>query len=547
MKNLLKFKSLLLVSVIAMMCFSGCNEEEDLGNPDRLFRPILKEKIVGYTWFRLVWDKYEDVKSYEIDISTDSFKTIMRTEVTDSAAVTIRNLEFDTPYQIRIKSVGETMLSSGSPIESRYNILDDITTLDFPTLLLAPASTDIIDNSVWLKWTKTDMVYTRIDVMQGGKNEFFKSVPLTAQDNEAGGKIITGLSPETTYYFKIYVNDEYKGKKMAKTAKSQVFEGDVVDLRDYSPEASLSLISQAFIDSLAVAHPAGMNLILAGGTVYNTTTILIPVKMNIVTGLSFKGKAIIAMDNNFAVPASVTVDQVRFEKIFFTEGPNKPKTSSNYGGTYLFNFNQANGNLKNLVLENCDVKYKRGGIRMQTTATIDKISINNCLFDSIAGYGIINNGNDASYIGDITVKNTSILHAEKVFVGGKALGINSLTVENVTICYSPTVSTTNYFFDYNGNAIPGGLTVKNSLFGKPGMATVHGMRSACTNISIINNYKTSDLQWTLNATTQLPNAPIDDLTDLGKTTDEVFEAPASSNYKVSLPVLKGKIGDPRWW
>lgn len=546
MRNLFKFNSLLIGLIFSLIWLSSCNRDESLGNPDRLFRPIVKEKIVGQTWFRLIWDKYEGVKSYEIDLSVDSFKTIYRTVETDSTAVTVKDLDFDTKYQVRIKSIGSVLLPSGSPIQSAYFISEDITTLDFPTYLTNITSSNIIDNSVWVKWTQSDLVYSRIDVYEG-RETFVKSIPLTLADNEALGKIITGLKPETTYYFKIFSGEEYKGKKSATTAVSQIFEGDIVDLRNFTEEESLMMINQAFIDSISAVHPNGLNLILSGGTKYVTTTILIPVKMNIVTGLSFKGKAIIAVDANFAVPASTTVDEIRFEKIFFTEGPNKPKTSSNYGGTYLFNFNQANGNLKSLVLENCDVKYKRGGIRMQTTSTIDKIYINNCLFDSIAGYGVINNGNDASYIGDIVVKNTTIVNAEKVFVGGRALGINSIDVENITVCYSPAVSTTNYFFDYNNNTIPGGLKIINSLFGKPGTTTVHGMRSACNDISVLNSFKTSDLQWTLNATTQLPNAPIADLVDLGKTTDETFVAPTSSKFKVKLTALIGQVGDPRWW
>lgn len=546
MKNLIKIKSLLAVLLLSLIWFASCNQEEDLGSPDRLFRPIVKERIVGQTWFRLVWDKFEGVKSYEIDLSIDSFKTVLRTEVTDSAAITIENLDYDTQYQVRIKSIGEMLNAAGNPLESKYYIVEDVTTEDFPTFLTNISANSIIDNSIWVKWTKSDIVYTRIDVYEG-RDTFVKSITLTAADNEAAGKIISGLKPETTYFFRIYEGEEYKGKKSASTTTPQVFEGNVVDLRNFSDEESYGIISQQFIDSVATLYPDGFNLVLAGGTTYATTTILVPVKMNMVTGLSLRGKAIVAMDNNFAVPGSTDVDEIRFENIFFTEGPNKPKTSSNYGGTYLFNFNQANGNLKSLVLENCDVKYKRGGIRMQTTAKIDNVTINNCLFDSIAGYGIINNGNDASYIGDILVKNSTIVNAEKVFVGGRMLGINSIKVENITVCYSPYVSTTNYFFDYNNNTVPGGITILNSLFGKPGVATVHGMRTASTNITVQNSFKTSDLLWTLNASTQMPNAPIADLEDLGKTTDEVFAAPTQSNFKVSLPLLVGKVGDPRWW
>lgn len=546
MRNTIQFKSLLLFILIGSAFFISCNDEKFLGNPNRLFRPIVKKATYSGTWINLQWDRYTGAISYEIQLSVDSFKTILRTDRTDSTIHLVSGLDYDTHYQIRMRSIGDSILSTGDTIRSDYYTLPDITTLDYPTFLTAPTSSDVIDNSIRVKWTVNSIVYTRIDVMVT-KDSVYKSVTLDANDNQAGMKIISGLQPATSYYVKIFQNNNYMGKKIFKTSNSQVFSGDIVDLRNYSNDVSTTLITQTFIDSISAAHPNGLNLILSGGTVYNITVGLqIPVSMNIVTGLSFNGKAILAMDGSFCVKAATNVGKLRFEKVFFSEGPTKLKTSGYYGATYALNFNQPGGNLDSLVLENCYLKYKRGAIRMQTTCSIKTMIIDNCFIDSIAGYGVINNGNDGSYIGDILVRNSTIAHSEKVFVGGKALGINSITLQNITTCYSPT-TTTNYILDYNGNTIPGGITITNSLFGAGGAATANGMRSSCANITITNSYRATDLTWTLNTAGTDFVAPINDLVDFGAATNVIFADPTHSNFKVTDPKLVSKIGDPRWW
>ena len=545
MKRLFNFNILFLVSAMVSLFVASCKDDAVELSADRLFRPLVDSTVVSTTWIRMVWQQYKDAKSYEVDLSADTFKTILRSQKTTDPRFTFSQLDFDTKYQIRVRSVGSKLVSSSDTIRSGYTITH-VSTLDYPTLLVAPTSADIIDQSVKLKWTSSSLVYTRIDVLTD-INTVYKSVDLTNADNAAGEKIVSGLQPNTSYIFKIFSADGYKGKKTAKTAAAQVFEGDVVDLRLFSDEKALSILTQTFVDSLATAHPNGFNLVLSGGATYTLPGIILPVSMNVVTGLSFKGKAVIAVNGNFNVKASTTLASLKFDKIFFTQGnvAGKLKTDANFGGTYLVNMNLADGNIGNLAFSNCDIKYKRGVVRMQASANIAAVTITNCVFDSIGGYGIVNNANDLSSIGDISVKNSSILHSSALFVCGKAKGINSLTLENTTLCFSPNLNS--YMFDYTGNAIPGGLTIKNSLFGVGNGATVNGIRSNCSNITITNCYKTSDLQWTMKTDLSGPNAPITDFADLGKTTAQIFSNTSQSNYKVTDAALVNKVGDPRWW
>jgi len=560
MKNIYNFKTIFFSVALCTVLFVSCKDTEFFGSADRLFRPIIKTATYNGTWIKLNWDRYTGAKTYELNLSVDSFKTVLRDIRIDSTSYTFTNLNYDTKYQIRIRSFGDSLRANGDTIKSEYYIVQDITTLDYPTKLVTPTSSDIIDNSVRLFWSQSNAVYTRIDVAVK-RDSLVESVNLTSADNLAGVKIIKGLKPSTTYYLKIYQGDAYMGKKVVTTVAAQIFDGDVVDLRTYSDDKSKTLLSQAFMDSISAVHTSGFNLILSGGTSYTIGTILVSTNINVVTGLSFNGKAIMAVNGGFGVAASKTLDKVRFEKVFFTEGnaAGKLRTDANYGGSYLFNFNQSAGNVTKLVLEGCDVKYKRGVIRMQAASTISNILINNCLCDSIGGYGVINNANDASKIGDIVVSNSTFAHADKLFTGGKLLGINSINISNITTYCSPIAS--GYFLDYSSNAVPGGVSITNSLFG-PGFAAatsstpytigsaVNGYRfstTAAPSVSISGCYKTSDLTWAVNATTLVVTAPITDFIDLGATSASIFGDVTKSNYTVKDSRLAKKIGDPRWW
>ena len=547
MKNI-NFRKLILISSIFTLFFTSCKQDEDFLLADRLFRPIVKTSTISGTWIKIEWDKYKGAKSYELELSTDTFKTILRSNRTDSTRFIFTNLEFDTKYQIRYRSVGDSIVASGDTIRSAYSIVN-LATIDYPTYLKTPESADIIDKSIRVKWNVTSLVYTRFDIMVS-KDSVYKSVTISANENATGEKIISGLQPTTTYYVKIFDETGYKGKKVIKTVSSQVFEGDVVDLRDLTDDIALNKLSQLYFDSLATVYPNGFNLILSGGTKYKVPTINMPVSVNIVTGLSFKGKAVMAVNGSIGVKAATTVPSIKMEKLFFTEGTDagKLRTDANFGGTYLFNLNQANGNVDNVVIENCEIKYKRGAFRIQTTSTVGLLTINNCIFDSIGGYGIVNLDNAGAMVTDLVLKNSTFLHYDGYLCRNikSTVQPNSIKVENITSCFAPASG--RYFFELTDRTYPGGIILKNSIFGsvKDAATTVNGLRSASTNVTVDNCFKTSDLVWAVAVGATAPTFPID-CTELGKTSAEIFADPATGNYKVSLSSLVNKAGDPRWW
>lgn len=544
MKNISKF--LFVVSAMAMTLgnFTSCDPEETLEPAPRLFRPssILLES--GGNWIQAVWLKIKGASNYQLEISRDSFLTIDKTAETTEPRYIFEDLQWDVTYQVRIKCIGED-------ITSEYFVCEDVVVADFPTKLVNIATDDIIDNSVIVRWTNQTEPYTTLKVYTES-DSLVKTVTLTAEEYAVGSKVISGLSAGKDYKVMAFVGDEYLGKKRFTTKPAQDFGQNVIDLRSLIPDSAYTKLTQLFMDSVCNANSGQkFTIVLDGGVKYKIPTLNVSKNVDLVitTGLSFAGNAIMVVNSNFGIMAAETVNSITISNVIFIDGVDagKKKTDANYGGTYLFNFNQAGGNLNSLLLSGCDIRYKRGVVRLQTTATLNTVTIENCLIDSIGGYGIVNIDNAASTVLDIVVKNSTISHADKIFVGSKpTISPNSLTMENVTTCFAPSSGV--YIADFNGKAVPGGITLKKCLFGmgKDGLG-INGVRSSNAPLTVDQCYRASDLIWYSAAGAVAPASPLNDVLDCGLTTAALFASPATINYKITAPSLVNKIGDPRWW
>ncbi len=528
-----------LTILLLSATFVACENEDDLGSADRLFRPVVSKTSYGMTWIRMEWDKYEGVVGYNVQLSTDSFTTILQDVVTDTTFYRFDDLEYDTDYYIRIKSVGETL-------ESRYYENEVIRTADYPTKIKSISSSNVIDTQVKVSWT--DVNYDSLVVISG--DTIFKSVPITEEVNANKEIIIRALEPLSSYYVAGYIGGAYQGKRGFTTIAPQVFDGEVLDLRGYSDEESYSLLTQTFFDELAVTYPDGVNVVLSGGTKYELSGgILFSSPINLITGYTVNGRAIVEVSGNFDLPAATAINgNVRLESITFTDHPSKPRTAdSNYGGTYLMNISGSGSSLDSLIIESCDIRYKRGLLRIKTDAAINHIVINNCFIDSIAGYGVVNLDASGIVTQSITVSNSTVAHTQ-LFVRTEKMTatLGKFTLSNVTTYGTPKDA--NYFFRLG--AIEE-ATVTNCLFGYT--AEVEGFYGGlnATNSTISNNFKTSDCTWkAILGTDGLPTGeyknPIE-AEDLGADSYSIFANPDMLDYTVSLSKLVDKIGDPRWW
>lgn len=538
MKNIIKIKHTLLVLIAVMISFVACDDKDDYGTPERLFRPVIKETSYSGTWIRAEWDRYEGAKSFNLELSTDSFATILRSVETDTIFYLFEDLEYDTDYQLRIQAVG-------SGITSKFFVNETIKTSDYPTKLTTPSSADVIDKKARIRWE--DDSYDSLVVFVD--NEWFSKVDVSPADNEKGQIVISSLEPETNYVVRAYSEGNYMGKKQFRTSVEEVFEGNIVDLRDLDSEESYTKINADYISELEALYPEGVTVVLAGGVTYEIkSTIKFTTPFRFITGLSLDGFAKMQISANFDVLGDAQISKLYFQKIVFTDHPDKPRTDGHYGGTYLFNFDGGGARVGELLFDNCDIRYKRGVVRAKAGATIERFIMHNCFVDSIGGYGIFNLDHDASFADDIIIKNSTFAYCEKFIAARKTPHINSILLENITVYKVPN-GTGDYYMDLENKTVPGGVTVKNSIFGPSIGATSHGIRfskEVNVDVTVDKSYSTSDQAWTPNAETGMPANPID-LEKLSKSSAEIFANPAELDFTIIDASLKNKAGDPRWW
>ena len=552
------------------VAFIGC-KDEDLTGPSRLFRPVLKSDniVTGMTtdtvpFIKVTWDKYTDANQYVVKaVAADGTDSVSIT--TDSISCTFTNLKFDTEYNIKIHSVNTT-----NGLESK-DYVANVTTPDFPTQLLNISSTNIIDTQVRLLWSRfnsqgSPTVYDTIKVYNALTNAIEISSAVTSDELASGSKIIRNLHPQTSYRVEAFHAGKYNGKKLFTTTASESYSGLVIDLRGLTADDSYKYFSVNTgslylnkVDSIVKANPdQNITFVLQGGVTYRLPTLSVPStagRVKFVTGLSLSGMASFAVSGNFDAPASAVVGGIDFQKLFFTDAPleGKAKTAdANYGGTYIFNLSGPGSNIKSITFDNCVVKYKRGVLRCKDAAVVDTFKVNNCVFDSIANYGITSADFATCKITNIIVKNSTFSSCQVLFGGTKQASspINTIDIENNTFVYC--IANGGYLFNYSGCTV-NNFILKNCVFGVSGKTPsdplTTGVRGWSGTVSPMADgcYFTNDYLWQINVATGVPYAQISGTT-LSTNTVQTFEAPAKSDFKViSNELKKLKAGDPRWY
>lgn len=564
--------NLIVLSVIvtaSIAIFSSCSDD-NLSAATRLFRPVLSDDDIvtgldadSSAYITLTWDNYSDANQYVVKIVA-SDGSDSATITTDSVECTFSNLEYVTEYNIYIHSANtETGLVS-------KDFTATTVTPDYPTELNSISTANIIDTQVRVTWSTTNSdnvstVYDTLKVYNVADDSLISATPVTSDELEAGSMIIRNLSPETGYRVEAYNNGKFKGRKSFMTTASESYDGLVFDLRGMDDDSSYKYLSTGtangatnVIDSIVQANPnQDITFVLQGGVTYRLPTLTLSTTttgtLKFVTGLTLNGNANFAVSGNFDVASSVTIGGLNFEKVFFTEAPleGKGKTSdSYYGSTYLFNLSGTGAEIKSVDFTNCSIKYKRGICRIKAANVIDTFTIDNCIIDSISGYGITNCDNASAKILTTNVSNSTFSNCDKLFVNTKcSTGTQVVKVANSTFVYCGTDKS--YLFDYNGCTISS-FAISYCLFGRPGTMTlgtltngVYGWRGN-TSPNCSDCYYTSDCNWVVGTDGTLTN-PISG-TELDTDTPSTFESPTTSDFTIISSALKKLvIGDSRWY
>lgn len=533
----------LIVFLVGVSILLSCKEDEEVYPRTRLFMPVLNEDL--YSENNTIIVNMGDMKSalsYTLEVSRDSFETVLYTIETDTNYVVVseentgEELLWYTIYQVRA-----TAHADDSEYDSKISDFGSVRTQKYPSNMGAPSNFDVTDTRARVYWTQSGAEITKI-VVYGIDDERFETplfeFEVTDEDREALEKIISGLTPSTEYQIALYSEDELRGWEIYET-KPIFYSGDPNDLIDLygidDPEILADTLAQI---------PEGKIVVLEGGRTYITSDFAFDKSVLIRAGYSFTPSLpIIECSANFNIVASSTIDSIVFRDVRF-EG--------DFGGSYVFNIDQS-GSIGEILFDGCEMHSLRGITRIKGgTGTLDKYSIVNSIADSINGYGVISMDTEGWTAGDILLENSTFSKCQYFVVS--RTNTNSLTIESCTINEAPEQG--RQMLRWRGsdgnNDITNGVSIKNTIWGhgwdmtESGTYAVDGYDGlGNTNFSVVNTYATSDFE-VASGKDEIPGFPS---YDYSGTADDLWEDPYTTldfDFEDTGFAGKGNTGDPRW-
>jgi len=522
-------KKLIYILTVLLIVMAACKKNDDLGEAPRLFRPVLKEDLVSEgNWIKASWQAVKGANSYTAEISTDTFKTITASLVVDTNYVLFENLKWEKLYQVQVKANAEdTTRNSG------ISSLGVIKTARFPTILNIPALSEVNDNSVKVSWTNGGAAVTDIKILLAADSSIAATATLDATDIANAYKVISGLNASTAYTIFLYSGTTVRG--WADFTTKVALTGSLIDLRN------ITGVPGILADTIPDVASGSIILLKRGETYNIDATTYLDKTLTFLAGddLMNPDKPVIYMPANFNITSGSVIDSIVFNDVILR--------GSSYSSKYVFNINTA-CTIGKIRFENCQAEIFRGVVRTQSQpAIINAFEVNNCIVDSIAGYGLLTIDVTTSKADVITVTNSTFYKMEKVITSKN--NSTSVLVENCTFNEAPAGSGSAYYIDYGTsgtNNVTDGITVNNCIFGigkitSTGGLTVKDVRAnEATVINTSNNYRTSDH---LSAGNDFPG-----IITYTKTAAQLWQDPSAGDFKIIDNSFPGRntTGDPRW-
>lgn len=542
-----------MISSITLMI--GCKEEE-VYPETRLFMPVLNEDLQSVDNTIIVdLARMKKAVSYTLEVSRDTFQTIDYTIESDTNYIEINEelldgdpLFWNMLYQLRVTAHAED-----PQYDSKVSDLGNVRTKPFPTILKNPASYDIIDVTVLVKWETSGSgePVTAVKVFAG--SDLKLTTPLLEvdvdEDEQAEGvKMVEGLTPSTTYQVAIYSGETLRGWVEYTTLVADIdpTSAGVVDIREDES-------AQAVVNAVASAAD-GSIILVKRGVKYDmpTTAINKSITIRAAYGFGAKKAQLYNTNGNWNIAGGSTIDHIRFVDLELRGG--------NIGGTYVFNPATDNISVSEIVFENCTINTMRGIMRIRNNnVVIDHYKIINCLVDSLGGYGIFTADTDpngppstTARVNNIVLQNSTFNHVQAGITSRNSS--QSILIEGCTFSNMITTESSNYIINYRGsegnNDVTNGITIKNSIFGpgwNSGGTTTNNIRGKnglpSTPITVLNTYATND--WAFVSGYEIAGLP--SATYAGPQA-QLWVDPAHSDFNISDQSFSGRYsaGDPRW-
>ncbi|WP_435133569.1 DUF4957 domain-containing protein [Formosa sp. A9] len=502
--HIYKIKALILSCLAMVLCYACSNDDDQTYDRTRLFGPVLNEDLYAIDNTVIVdIAKFKDAVNYTVEVSRDSFATIEYTIKTDTSFVVVdkatvgEDLFWNMLYQVRAQAHADD-----ATFDSKVSDFGSVRTQRFPSILNDPASYDVTDTQARVTWSLIGAPVTGIQVFAADdfrlENPLYSERPVTAEEQEAGEAIVEGLDPETEYQIAIYSDTTLRGwvNYTTKVADIDPTSPGVIDIReDENPDAVINALSAA---------PDNAIILVKRGVVYNAPSTAIDKSVTIQAAYGFgEEKAKLIFDGNFDVADGANVGHLRFVGLELR--------GTDWGGKYVMNMSKE-ASLGEMSFEDCYITNFRGVLRQKDNAnTINNYIINNCVIDSINGYGLVSVDNNAAKLNNFSITNSSVNHTI-YFVVSKN-NFETLNIRDCSIANTPETGRQLLRFREAGqNNVTNGISIVNSVFGHSwdqtgegnyGIKGIEGLED--TNFELLNNYSTKNFSFTGN---EIPGFPV---------------------------------------
>ncbi|GAB6119147.1 DUF5123 domain-containing protein [Dysgonomonas termitidis] len=539
---------ILLLSFLSFALISCEEDVNDWGYDeryDRLFRPATFEVenmlptsvqlkfsgVVNATKYVFEFSEGDSLLFTNItkivDITTDSLYTLFSNLDSKKSPAAIEfsmpfgGLKGTTPYSVRVKAVDENHNLESGYMQAYFETPDE----------QIFKSSNSATNKATLFWMP-DAEVTHILYWENvgeGQEPVQQTLQLTSEDKLAGRATITGLASGTGYMAVIYNDDAKRGTWSFRTLG--INNGRTIRLQ----AGDASNIDAILIDCVTNGDRT-VTLVFDGNQVYEIDKIIVPEGIDLLYMVGDAATDGIQPElylNNITMSAPMTAI------IFQGVDLNARLNSSNY----VFDIGNTNC-FKGVSFEGCTIRnIGRSLVRLNHEGlNVDYVRISDCIIKNVgvSGYGFINMGKNIVKLGELSIKNSTVMDFGSDRLMQLQGGVVNLIIDKSTLCNFISKSAEVFRFDRQ----PGSVTVTNSIFtGNNGNSKINaGRNDYSAYLEYPSCYITSDLVINTN--------PFTNAVSLELTSEDLFVDPQNGDFHFKEGVSfngRGKAGDPRWW
>ncbi len=531
---------MLLTSIIGTACTDGNDWNVD-STHDRLFSVTASGISVSAkpTSAEVSWRVVPDAEYYVMEYSTDSLYDEIAMGGTEHSVIvgedksvvespyTITGLQGETKYFLRIKSM------SSAKADSKWTYLEKYSFKTSAEQILNEVAS-ITGESAVLSWTEgAEVTSLKLAEAKDDVEEVDTTyIELDAAAVAASSYTLTGLSPKTKYSVSIYNGNVKRGTRTFTTTESYPAGYDIINVTD------AEMLNDVFSNPANYIQENGGNVVLvfANGSTTDymgeSLELTIPAELKSVIFWGESGDTRpVFMPKGLSMAGSH--DLIRFYNL------DLQNTSS--GSDYIVNFN-VEGNVGEILIDNCNISKTRGVVRVQTNGangSIGSINIDNCVLTDIGSYAIVQTKVSGFTLNSISLSNSTI---STVNAGGVLITQQDNVNISIDACtFYNCVTSGKSFIDINkmSNVT---VDVKNTIIGQ-----LYSYTSGSTiKATSVKNIATTTNLFT---TTDCPyNSGYEWGEMLNVSSTELFVNPAEGDFHIqsaSQSDVAG-AGDPRW-